>query len=68
MRSNNLFYKIIVKIIAVSTKERYDSICESFTGRDISLGNYHVIQVDDISSYGTRVESQECHLRLIMKY
>ena len=26
-------------IFEVSTKKRYESICETFTGRDISIGN-----------------------------
>ena len=38
------------------SKEIYDRICGQFTGRDIPLGNNNVIQVDDISSYGTRIE------------
>ena len=43
-------------LFEVSKKEIYDRICEQFTGRDIPLGNNNVIQVDDISSYGTRIE------------
>ena len=43
-------------IFQVKSKEKYDNICEKFTGRDISLGNNCWIQVDDISSPGTRVE------------
>ena len=43
-------------VFEVSTKERYEHICETFTGRDIVIGNNCRIQVDDISSYGTRVE------------
>ena len=44
-------------LFQVSTKKRYDLICESFTGRDITLETRCIIQVDDISSYGTRVET-----------
>ena len=43
-------------LFQVSTKKRYDLICETFTGRDITLETHCIIQVDDISSYGTRVE------------
>ena len=43
-------------IFEVSTRKRYEIICETFTGRDIAIGNNCRIQVDDISSYGTRVE------------
>ena len=43
-------------IFEVETKVIYETICEEFTGRDISIGHGCVIQVDDISSYGTRVE------------
>ena len=43
-------------IFQVKSKERYDNICENFTGKDISIGNNCWIQVDDISSPGTRVE------------
>ena len=43
-------------LFEVSRKEIYDRICEQFTGRDIPIGNDNVIQVDDISSYGTRIE------------
>ena len=43
-------------LFQVSTNERYQLICETFTGRDITLDNHCIIQIDDISSYGTRVE------------
>ena len=43
-------------IFQVTNKERYDNICENFTGRDISVGHHCKIQVDDISSCGTRIE------------
>ena len=43
-------------IFQVTNKERYDSICENYTGRDISVGHHCRIQVDDISSCGTRIE------------
>ena len=49
-RGNNRF------IFEVSTNERYEQICETFTGRDITIGRSCKIQVDDISSLGTRVE------------
>lgn len=42
-------------IFQVSTVDCYDYICETFTGRDIPIGNDCIIQVDDISSRGTRV-------------
>ena len=35
-------------LFQVSTKKRYDLICETFTGRDITLETHCVIQVDDI--------------------
>ena len=43
-------------LFEVANKEIYEAICEQFTGRDISIGHGGVIQVDDISSYGTRIE------------
>ena len=43
-------------IFQVTSKERYDAVCEKFTGRDIPVGNDCCIQVDDISSPGTRIE------------
>ena len=43
-------------IFQVNSKARYDAICEKFTGRDILVANNCWIQVDDISSPGTRVE------------
>lgn len=43
-------------ILKVTTAERYESICENFVGRDIPIGYGNIIQVDDISSYGTMVE------------
>ena len=43
-------------LFKVTSKKRYESICEKFMGREIALGNGHIIQVDDISSYGTMVE------------
>ena len=43
-------------VFKVSTSEVYDCICEHFAGREIQIGNGNVIQVDDISSYGTMVE------------
>ena len=48
-RGNNRF------LFQVSTADCYDYICETFTGRDIPIGNNCIIQVDDISSRGTRV-------------
>ena len=42
-------------ILQVNNKERYDYICENFTGRDFILGRCN-IQIDDISSRGTRIE------------
>ena len=43
-------------IFQVTSKERYNKICENFTGKDISIGHNGWIQVDDISSSGTRIE------------
>ena len=43
-------------LFEVSSKKRYEQICESFTGTDIPLGKNCIIQVDDISSPGTRIE------------
>ena len=43
-------------LFEVSTKERYDHICENFTGRDITIEDGCVIQIDDISSYSTRIK------------
>ena len=43
-------------IFQVNSKARYDAICEKFTARDILVANNCWIQVDDISSPGTRVE------------
>ena len=43
-------------LFEVNTKELYDSICENFTEREIAIDDGCVIQVDDISSYGTRIE------------
>ena len=43
-------------IFEVSTVECYNYICEAFTGRDIRIGNNCIIQIDDITSRGTRVE------------
>ena len=42
-------------ILQVNNKKRYDFICENFTGRDFVLGRCQ-IQIDDISSCGTRIE------------
>ena len=43
-------------LFEISSKKRYEQICESFTGTDIPLGEQCIIQVDDISSPGTRIE------------
>ena len=43
-------------LFEVRNKETYDRICEQFTGKDISIDKFNVIQVDDISTLGTRVE------------
>ena len=43
-------------LFKVASNELYDTICEQFTGRDIPIGYGCVIQVDDISSSGTRIE------------
>ena len=43
-------------VFQVNNKVRHNKICENFTGRDISLGHNCRIQIDDISSYGTRIE------------
>ena len=43
-------------IFKVKSNNRYESICEKFSERDIPIGNGNVIQVDDISSYGTLIE------------
>ena len=43
-------------IFKVLKPETYEHICEHFAGRDIPIGNGNIIQVDDISSYGTMVE------------
>ena len=43
-------------LFEISSKGRYEHICESYTGKDIPLGNNCIIQVDDISSRGTRIE------------
>ena len=42
-------------ILQVNNKKRYDFICENFTGRDFAIGRCK-IQIDDISSCGTRIE------------
>ena len=42
-------------LFQVSSSDCYDFICQTFTGRDIPIGNNCIIQVDDISSRGTRV-------------
>ena len=43
-------------IFKVTTQQRYNDICEHFTGRDIFLERGHTIRVDDISTKGTLVE------------
>ena len=43
-------------IFKVTTQQRYDDICERFTGRDILLEPGYTIRVDDISTKGTLVE------------
>ena len=43
-------------LFKVASNELYDKICEQFTGRDIPIGYGCVIQVDDISSSGSRIE------------
>ena len=43
-------------IFEVRNNKTYDRICEQYTGKDISIDQFNVIQVDDISAYGTRVE------------
>ena len=43
-------------LFKVASSEIYERICEQFSGRDISIGNGCVIQVDDISTSGTRIE------------
>ena len=43
-------------IFKVTTQERYEDICERFTGRDIFLERGYTIRVDDISTKGTLVE------------
>ena len=43
-------------IFKVLKPEIYENICEHFVGRDIRIGRGNVIQVDDISSYGTMIE------------
>ena len=39
-------------LFKVTTKERYQKICEKFTGRDITFYNGNVIKVDNMSSCG----------------
>ena len=43
-------------LFEVRDNKTYDRICEQFTGKDISIDQFNVIQVDDISAYGTRIE------------
>ena len=43
-------------LFEVHSSELYESLCERFTGRDIPIDQGCVIQVDDISSTGTRIE------------
>ena len=43
-------------LFEVSSKEIYERICDQFTGREIRVGSYCIVQVDDISSYGTKIE------------
>ena len=43
-------------LFEVKTKECYKYICDKFSGREISINNNCIVQVDDISYPGTRVE------------
>ena len=51
-------------LFEVETKELYDTVCEQFTGRDIPISHGCVIQVDDISSYGTKIELSRVPLQV----
>merc|ERR1711888_81343 len=43
-------------LFEVSSKEIYERICDQFIGREIRVGSYCIVQVDDISYYGTKIE------------
>ena len=43
-------------LFKVASDDTYERICEQFSGRDIPIGHGCVIQVDDISALGTRIE------------
>ena len=49
-RGNNRF------LFKVTTADRYENISVHFAGREIPIGYGNIIQVDDISSYGTMVD------------
>ncbi|CAL4132724.1 unnamed protein product [Meganyctiphanes norvegica] len=51
-------------LFKVSSQKRYENICMHFTGRDIVLDNHHVIRVDDISSYSTRIQVSRVPLEI----
>ena len=53
---DHIYIQIDLIFLLVISKGRYEHICESYTGKDIPLGNNCIIQVDDISSPGTRIE------------
>ena len=43
-------------LFKVTTADRYNNISAHFAGREIPIGNGNIIQVDDISSFGTMVD------------
>ena len=43
-------------LFKAASSDQYERICQQFSGRDISIGHGCVIQVDDISTSGTRIE------------
>ena len=55
-------------LFQVHSAELYESLCERFTGRDISIDLGCVIQIDDISSTGTPVELSKVPFQVTMKW
>ena len=42
-------------LFEVNSEECYNYICDTFAGREISIDNHCIVQIDDISYPGTRV-------------
>ena len=51
-------------LFKLNSKQRYEYICKNFTDKDIVLDQNNIIRIDDISSYGTKIEVSRVPLEM----